>query len=83
MQTSKSNDILSALANVDETGAAVAGVSVGSGSFQCKDLNGRMVCSGESAWVKKQANVALGDEHQPREWEIRVTPLIMFVGGNT
>lgn len=83
MQSSKSNDILSALAAVDETGAAVAGISVGSGSFQCKDLNGRMVSSAESAWVKKQANVKLGDEHEPREWEIRVNPLLMFVGGNT
>jgi len=25
----------------------------------------------------------LGDEHEPREWEIRVNPILMFVGGNT
>ncbi len=82
-QSSASNDILSALQSVDDVGGTVAGISVGSGAFQCKDLLGRMVASSESAWVQKPADIRLGDEHEPREWKIRCSKLAMFVGGNT
>jgi hypothetical protein len=82
LQSSASNDILSGLAAVNK-GATITGVTIGKGSLQCKDLNGRMVCSSETAWVKKPADVTLGDEIQNRVWEIRCASLQMFVGGNS
>src|SRR5947209_4167245 len=68
LQTSASNDILSALAAVNK-GGTIAGLTLGKGSLQCKDLQGRMVCSSETAWVKKPADVTLGDEILTRVWE--------------
>jgi hypothetical protein len=77
LQSSASNDVLSGLAAVNK-GSTVAGLTVGKGSLQCKDLNGRMIVSAETAWVKKPADVTLGDEIQTRVWEIRCSPLKMF-----
>jgi hypothetical protein len=82
LQSSNSNEALSGLAIVNKGGTR-AGLTLGKGSLQCKDLQGRMVCSSETAWVKKQADVTLGDEIQTRVWEIRCDKLSMFVGGNS
>jgi hypothetical protein len=70
LQSSASNDILSGSPSSTRA-ARSSGVTAGKGSLQCKDLNGRMVCSAETAWVKKPADVTLGDEIQTRVWEIR------------
>jgi hypothetical protein len=84
MQSSASNDILSGLAAVNK-GGTIAGLSVGKGSLQVKDQSptGRMICSSETAWVMKPADVTLGNEIQTRVWKIRCAKLNMFVGGNT
>lgn len=82
MQTSASNDILAVLAAVNK-GGTIVGLTAGKGSLQCKDLNGRMIISAETAWVKKPADVTLGDEVLTRKWTIRCAQLNMFVGGNS
>jgi hypothetical protein len=82
MQTSASNDILAGLAAVNK-GGTIVGLTAGKGSLQCKDLNGRMIISAETAWVKKPADVTIGDEIQTRKWTIRCAQLNMFVGGNS
>lgn len=74
MASSPSNDILSALAVLDEAGAGVRAVSV-------KDGTGTSLHSGDKAWVKKIPNGSYGTEAGNRDWEIRVAKLEHFVGG--
>lgn len=76
-QTSKSNDILSALAIADRAS--------GTGTFivSVRDLNGTTVATSESAYILKRANAEFAKEIGPREWPIYCAPLKMFVGGTT
>lgn len=74
MQSSPSNDALSAFAAADQTGA-------GKGPVRVKDLNGRSVASGPDAWVQKVADSEYATEHTPRAWIIRVAKLTMTTGG--
>jgi len=76
MQSSSSNDFLSALANADElTGEGVAPCLM-------KDNSGTTVCAGATSWVQKQANVENAKEATTRQWVIETDELDMFVGGN-
>lgn len=75
MATSASNDILSALARLDEeTGQGV-------GEFMMKDTLGRTLIAAPNAWVAKVAPVEFGKEIGDREWLIEVDVLDVFVGG--
>lgn len=76
LQTSLSNDALSALAAVD----AASGDGVG--PFLLKDNSGRTLISAETCWVAKVADVEFAREVSNREWEIHTDSLNMFVGGN-
>lgn len=76
MQSSISNDALSAIAAVDElTGDGV-------GALLVKDGLGRTILAAESAWIKKIASVEYGSEITNREWVFETDDLQMFVGGN-
>lgn len=79
MQTSDSNDILSAAAAADE---ASPGTGAGIGTFQLKDLNGRTLAHGDECWVRKPADVENAKESGQREWVLDVARLEMTVGGN-
>lgn len=76
MQSSPSNDVLSALATLDEnTGAGVRSAMV-------KDNSGTTLVQAAQAWIQKTADVTFAKEpSEPREWLIRVADLRMLVGG--
>ena len=76
MQTSPSNDVLSALATLDEnTGTGARPVMV-------KDNLGTTLVQGAQGYIQKPADVTFGKEpSEPREWTIRVPDLRMVVGG--
>jgi hypothetical protein len=78
LQTSLSNDALSALHALDE--ATGDGVS----PFLMKDNSpiGRTICSAETAWIEKYSDVEYAREVTNREWVIKTDKLNMFVGGN-
>lgn len=76
MNSSASNDALSAFAAADElsnTGAVPAMV---------KDNSGRTLCACETAWVQKVANAEFAKEANARTWILETDALNMFVGGN-
>lgn len=76
MQTSSSNDFLSAQATLDElTGA-------GTGAFSGTDILGRTVVNGADCYVLKPAEVTYGKEVAGREWTLEVPQLDMIIGGN-
>ena len=74
-QASPSNDLLSALATMDEQ------LGTGIVPFLLKDVNGTTLCAGGEAWVKKPADVEYGKEVGTRAWTIRVARLLTFAGG--
>lgn len=76
MQSSPSNDDLTALALADELN--------GSGMFPVivRDASGRTVCTGANCWLTQVSNVELGRSITNRTWTIRVATLVMNVGGN-
>lgn len=75
LQTSQSNDLLSALQIADEVS--------GKGKFpvMIKDLFGKTLVSGAECWLTRPANVEYGDEGTGREWTIHVAQMNNFVGG--
>ena len=76
MQTSLTNDELSAIALLDElTGDGVAPLLV-------KDNSGRTVASAETAWLEKPADAEFGREISNREWVFKTDNLGLFIGGN-
>lgn len=76
MASSKSNDILSAIATLQEIGPLVPA------PFLLKDLLGTTVVSGQNAWIKKRPDIEFGKELSNREWVFGVENLIMLAGGN-
>lgn len=75
-QDSASNDYLSQQLQLDELTDANTGV------FSVVDASGRTVLNCPEAWVKKAADVTLGQTIAGREWTIDLAKLDVFVGGN-
>ena len=76
MQTSASNDELSAIEALDElTRDGVVPVMV-------KDNSGRTVASAQTAWIEKPADIELGRELSNREWVLKTDNISMNVAGN-
>jgi hypothetical protein len=78
MQSSPSNDILSALYNADRLARNGAGV----GAFMVKDNQGRSLYVAPACWIVKHPDVSFDREAQPREWVIDVSDIQPFTGGN-
>lgn len=76
MQTSPSNDVLSAALAIDELGGD------GTGALLVKDLSGRTIVEAESAWVTKPPGAEFGNEVGSREWTLETGRLDMTIGGN-
>jgi hypothetical protein len=76
MQSSASNALLSAQAELDEL------QNDGVGSLLIKDLLGTTLVSAETAWLRKPSDVEYSNEITGRQWEIETDALNMFVGGN-
>lgn len=76
MQSSLTNDALSALSVLDETSGD------GVGPLMVKDNSGRTLISAETAWIQKPADVEFAREATTREWVFETDLLNLFVGGN-
>jgi hypothetical protein len=75
MQTSPSNDVLSAQAKRDELSGT------GAGSLLVKDLGGTTLIASPSAWIKKPPAVEFAKELSNREWVLE-GELDIFAGSN-
>lgn len=74
-QTSRSNAVLSALANADRlTGDGVVPVIM-------RNNRGEDLIVGGNAWVQKQADVSFRAGIEGRAWPIRIGHAQVFVGG--
>ncbi len=76
MQSSASNDDLSAFAAADELSNA------GAVPILVKDGSGRTVCSSVTGWVQKYPDTEFAKETSTRTWTIESDFVQMFVGGN-
>lgn len=76
MNSSKSNDDLSAFAAADELDNS------GAVPVMVKDNSGRTLCACETAWVQKVANAEFAKEANARTWVMETDVLNMFVAGN-
>lgn len=75
MQSSDSNDFLSALAILDrQSGTGVVPVTL-------RDARGTTVIFAESAWVMKIPAASHGKELENREWVLDCGQVEMFLGG--
>ena len=75
-QSSPSNDELSTLCALDETGNA------GLFPLLIKDNLGTTLCTADTCFVEKFPDAAFAKTTQTREWIIRTDTLMMFIGGN-
>jgi hypothetical protein len=78
LQTSDSNDLLSAVLNLDLKTPNGAGVGV----FTVRDNQGRTILNAGEAWITKIPSVELDRGATEREWTFRLAKLEAFIGGN-
>lgn len=76
LQTSASNDTLSALAALDEASGD------GVGPLLVKDNSGRSLYEAETCWLVKPADGEFAREQTDREWTAKTDKLNVFVGGH-
>ena len=76
MQTSSSNDVLSAYALADELGNA------GAVPVYIKDHNGTSVATALTAWVQKFPDFEDAKEISMRSWVLETDELVLNIGGN-
>jgi len=76
MQTSMSNDLLSAIALLDRH------ANEGVFPLMIKDNSGRSLHVAESAWIARPPNVEYAREAGTREWIFDTGQMESFVGGN-
>ncbi len=78
LQTSPSNDVLSAIHRADLDAPNGAGVF----AFQMMDLQGTSIVHGAKAWIVKFPDTSMDRTAKSREWQIRIATVDRFVGGN-
>ncbi len=76
MQTSITNDLLSALALIDRT------TNAGKRPLIIKDLNGTTLFFASQAWIQADPNDEEGDSLGTREWMFATGYAEKFTGGN-
>lgn len=76
LQTSLSNDALSALSALDEASGD------GVGPFLLKDNSGRTLIAAETCWLEKPADSEFAREVTNREWVVKTDNMNTFIGGN-
>ena len=76
MQSSDSNDILSAILTADKlSGAGIIPILI-------KDNSGRSVFSAPEAWIAAKPAQGAGKDVENREWVIHTGEAFDFIGGN-
>jgi len=78
LQTSISNDILSAVHNADIRARNGRGVF----PFQIIDLQGTTVVHAAQAWIVKAPDTSFDRSAKTKEWQIRLAEATRFDGGN-
>lgn len=78
MQSSLSNDLLSAQHSLDKA----LPLGLGTSHLLIKDLSGRTLCEAPQSWIVKEPDQEFGKEAADREWVLEASDLITFVGGN-
>ncbi len=78
LASSASNDVLSALHNLDVLSPSGDGIV----PLMIKDNSGRTVLAAESAWITKPANTTYSREVEGREWIIETDNMLHNIGGN-
>ncbi len=76
LQSSESNDALSALHNADKLSGD------GVGALMVKDNSGRTVIAAAKAWIVKPATSEFAREATNREWIFESNSIVHNVGGN-
>ncbi len=71
MQTSSSNQALSALSNADRLASNGAGIV----PVMIRDRNGASLFESQHAWIRRPPNVSFDKVATPREWVIRAGQL--------
>ena len=77
MQTSLSNDPLSATHALDRNTPGGAGI----GSFLVQDMNGTSLYRAGNCWIQRAPDPVFGREPQERVWVLRTPHLYEFTGG--
>lgn len=78
MQTSDTNDLLSAMYNAGRLGTNGSDVA----ALRVEDLNGRLVITGAEAWIMDTPKPTYGKSGSEYEWVIRIANCEAFFGGN-
>lgn len=79
LQSSESNDILSATLNLDRLSPSGDGIL----PFLLKDNTGRTLMTAEKMWITKPPTVAYGREGETREWVLETDNMLPSnIGGN-
>jgi hypothetical protein len=78
MQTSASNDALSAILERDKSTAGGSGVA----ALYVRDRQGRALYRSAESWIQKAPDVSLDRSATSREWPIRCANLVRIDGGN-
>lgn len=78
LQTSNSNDLLSALHALDQNAPNGAGV----GAFTLADLNGTSLFTGPETWITMYPDQTWGKSASSRVWKLQCAEGVLNVGGN-
>lgn len=78
LQTSSSNDLLSALLTADLNAPNGAGV----GAFLVKDVQGNTLFVGAEAWIQRPPDITLERNLTARNWVIRIAQGIVVIAGS-
>jgi hypothetical protein len=76
MQGSPANVALQAIANTDDA------TGLGTGPFECRDLNGTSYAIGETSWIKKDPDMNFSTEAGENEYVVDVSGLRLNHGEN-
>ncbi|MEY4579823.1 MAG: hypothetical protein RL701_4526 [Pseudomonadota bacterium] len=80
LQTSSSNDVLSAISNLDQSESNGAGIF----NLSIRDIGtGRARYEAASAWIAKEPDVTYDRTAQPREWTLETDTLRRFDAGSS
>ncbi len=78
MQTSSSNDILTAIAIADDLAPNGAGIF----PIMLRDRSGRAQYAAAEAWIVDQPDADFDKSAKSREWKIEIAELDAFTGGS-
>jgi hypothetical protein len=78
MQTSATNDLLSAIYTAQRLGANGSDVA----AMRIEDLNGRLVIAGAESWIMDTPKPKYGKSASEYEWIIRIANCEAFFGGS-